>query len=66
MRYFWAFVFPPIAVAMCGKPFQFLLNILLTAALYFPGMLHSICVVGKWERQRHREELIAIAGSARR
>ena len=65
MRYFWVFVFPPIAVAMTGRPFAFLLNCVLSL-LYFPGMLHALAVVGSWERERHRKELVAIASMGKR
>ncbi len=39
MRYLLAIVFPPIAVLLCGKPVQFLLNIVLTLFFYFPGAM---------------------------
>jgi uncharacterized membrane protein YqaE (UPF0057 family) len=63
--YFWAFVVPPVAVALTGRPFAFLLNVLLSV-LYFPGMLHALHVVGKYKRQERLEELAAISGGSRR
>jgi uncharacterized membrane protein YqaE (UPF0057 family) len=62
--YLWAFVIPPVAVAMTGRPFAFLLNLVLSL-LYFPGMLHALHVVGKYKRQERLDELIAIAGGRR-
>lgn len=45
MRYLFAIVLPPLAVLLCGKPVQFLLNILLTLFFWVPGMIHAILVV---------------------
>src|SRR5579859_1603787 len=64
MRYFWAIVLPPVAVLMCGKPFQFLLNIVLTCCFVIPGMLHALMVVSQFNGdQRHREMLMALGGN---
>jgi uncharacterized membrane protein YqaE (UPF0057 family) len=43
--YLLAILFPPVAVLLCGKPFQALLNFLLCFLLYIPGMIHAIMVV---------------------
>jgi len=45
MRYFLAILLPPVAVLLCGKPFQFVLNILLTILFWIPGMIHALFVV---------------------
>ena len=45
MLYILALIFPPAAVIMCGKPFQFILNIFLTLLFYLPGEIHALCVV---------------------
>ena len=45
MRYIIAIILPPLAVLLCGKPFQFLLNILLTLMFWIPGVIHALCVV---------------------
>ena len=45
MRYFLAIVLPPLAVLLCGKPIQFVLNILLTLLGWIPGVVHAILVV---------------------
>ena len=52
MRYLLAILLPPLAVLLCGKPFQFLLNVCLTLCLWIPGMLHAILVV----HDHHDEE----------
>ena len=45
MRYFLAIILPPLAVLLCGKPIQFILNILLTLLGWIPGVIHAILVV---------------------
>lgn len=45
MRYLLAIILPPVAVLLCGKPVQFVLNILLTLFFWVPGMIHAILVV---------------------
>ena len=37
MRYIIAIFLPPLAVFLCGKPLQALLNILLTLLFWVPG-----------------------------
>ena len=45
MRYFIAIILPPVAVLLCGKPIQFILNIILTLLFWIPGVIHAILVV---------------------
>lgn len=45
MRYFLAIFAPPIAVLLCGRPIQFLLNCLLTLCFWVPGAWHAVLVV---------------------
>ena len=45
MRYFLAIILPPVAVLLCGKPGQFILNIILTLLFWVPGVIHAILVV---------------------
>ena len=45
MLYLLAILLPPIAVLFCGKPIQFILNIILTLCFYLPGAVHAILVV---------------------
>lgn len=45
MMYFLAVVLPPVAVFFSGKPFQAILNLILTLFFWFPGALHAILVV---------------------
>ncbi len=45
MRYFLAIILPPVAVLLCGKPVQFILNVILTLLFWIPGVIHAILVV---------------------
>ena len=45
MRYLIALLLPPLAVLLCGKPLQFVLNLVLTLCFWVPGMIHAILVV---------------------
>ena len=58
MRYFWCVVLPPVAVLLCGKPGQFLLNILLTCLLWIPGVIHAWGVTSSYYADRRQGRLI--------
>jgi uncharacterized membrane protein YqaE (UPF0057 family) len=58
MRYFLAILLPPLAVLLCGKPFQFLLNILLTLLGWIPGVVHAILVVHEHLSDKRAEKMI--------
>lgn len=45
MMYLVAIILPPVAVLLSGKPFQALLNLILTLLLWLPGAIHAILVV---------------------
>lgn len=45
MRFIFAIILPPLAVLLCGKPFQAVFNIILTLLGWIPGMIHAILVV---------------------
>lgn len=45
MRYLLAIILPPVAVLLCGKPVQAILNIILTLLGWIPGVIHAILVV---------------------
>lgn len=57
MRYLLAIVLPPVAVLLCGKPFQFFLNIFLTICFWIPGMIHAILVVNSHLADKRTERL---------
>ncbi len=58
MRYFLAIVLPPVAVLFCGKPFQFLLNIVLTLLGFVPGIIHALLVVNDYHEDRRAEMIV--------
>lgn len=48
MRYLLAFVLPPLAVLLCGRPIQALLSIGLTLLGWAPGVIHALLVVNNY------------------
>lgn len=58
MRYVLALLLPPLAVLLCGKPIQFLLNILLCLFFWIPGVIHAILVVHEHLNDKRTERLI--------
>lgn len=57
MRYFLAIILPPLAVLLCGKPFQALLNIALTICFWLPGVIHALFVVNSHKADKRTERL---------
>ncbi|HVB65498.1 MAG TPA: YqaE/Pmp3 family membrane protein [Nitrolancea sp.] len=47
MLYLLAIIFPPLAVLLTGRPFQALLNLVLTLCFWIPGVIHAILVVNE-------------------
>ena len=47
MLYLLAIIFPPLAVLLTGRPFQGLLNLVLTLCFWIPGVIHAILVVNE-------------------
>ena len=63
MRYLLAILLPPVAVLLCGKPIQFVLNLLLCLLFLIPEIIHAILVVNKlYADLRHQELVAAIRG----
>ncbi len=54
-----AILLPPVAVLACGKPFQALINCLLTLFFWFPGMIHAIIVVNSYNADKRHKEALA-------
>lgn len=66
MLYLLAVVLPPVAVLLVGKPFQALLNLLLTICFWFPGAIHAILVVkDKKDDKRMKKQAKLIAEAKR-
>jgi uncharacterized membrane protein YqaE (UPF0057 family) len=64
MLYLLAVVLPPLAVLLCGKPFQALLNIPLTLLAWVPGMIHAVFVVHNHYADKRAERMIRAVGRA--
>lgn len=58
MRYVLALLLPPLAVLFCGKPIQFLLNILLCLLGWIPGVVHAVLVVHEHLNDKRTEKII--------
>ena len=57
LRYFFCVVFPPLAVLMTGRMGSFLLSLILTLAIWVPGVIHAILVVSDYEAEKRLERL---------
>lgn len=58
MLYLVALVLPPLAVLFCGKPFQAVLNILLTLCFVVPGVVHALLVVHNYYADQRNERIV--------
>ena len=58
MRYFLAIILPPLAVLLCGKPIQFILNIFLTLLFWIPGVIHAILVVNSHLADKRADKIV--------
>jgi len=58
MRYILAIVCPPLAVLLCGYLPSAALNLALTIAGYFPGVVHAILMINKYYADRRHKELV--------
>lgn len=58
MRYLLAIVLPPVAVLLCGKPGQALLNVLLTILGWIPGVIHACLVVGSYQADQRTNRIV--------
>lgn len=58
MRYLIAVIFPPLAVLLCGKPVQAVLNLFLCLLLYVPGLIHALFVVNAQIADERQNRLV--------
>ncbi len=58
MRYLIAILLPPLAVLLCGKPLQALLNIVLCLFLWIPGVLHALFVVNSHLDDKRADRIV--------
>jgi uncharacterized membrane protein YqaE (UPF0057 family) len=64
--YLLALIFPPAAVAMCGKPFQAILACFLMIFFWFPGVIYAWIVVADFKANDRNERLVHAIGGRRR
>lgn len=58
MLYVLAFLLPPVAVLMCGKPLQFVINIILCLFLWVPGVIHAFYVVNNHLIEKQTNKIV--------
>jgi uncharacterized membrane protein YqaE (UPF0057 family) len=58
MLYLVAVVLPPLAVLLCGKPFQALLSIPLSLLGWVPGVVHALFVVNNHYADERARRLV--------
>lgn len=58
MLYVIAFFIPPLAVLLCGKPLQFLLNIILCLFFWLPGVIHAFLVVNNHLVEKQTDRIV--------
>ena len=58
MRYLLAILLTPVAVFLCAKPFQAILNIFLCIAFWVPGVIHALFVVHSHLADKRNQELV--------
>lgn len=59
MLYLVAILLPPVAVLLVGKPFQALINLILTLLFYVPGAVHACLVVHEHYNDKRAKRIIA-------
>ena len=58
MLYLVAVLLPPLAVLLAGKPFQAILNLILTLLFYVPGLIHALFVVHNHYADKRQERFL--------
>ena len=58
MRFLIAILLPPLAVFLCGKPIQAIINIFLTLAFWIPGVVHALFVVNSHLADKRTEKIV--------
>lgn len=56
MMYLLAILLPPVAVLFVGKPFQAILNLILTLFFWLPGAIHAVLVVHEKKADRRMKK----------
>jgi len=65
MKMLLAIILPPLAVLLCGKPFQAILNLILCVVTVWIGaVIHAIYTVTRKDADRRHEETMRAHRSA--
>jgi len=59
MRYLIAIILPPVAVLLCGKVGQAVLNCVLCLCFLVPGIIHALMVVSSHKADQRTDRLVA-------
>ena len=60
MMYLLAIFFPPLAVLICGKPIQALINFFLCFLIWIPAVIHAILIVRDHKADKRMERQIKL------
>lgn len=55
--YLLSIILPPVAVLLCGKPIQALLNLLLCLLGFIPAIIHALLVVNARKQDKRFSKL---------
>jgi uncharacterized membrane protein YqaE (UPF0057 family) len=66
VRYLLAIILPPIAVLLCGKPVQAILNLLLTILFWIPGVVHALFVAHSHLADKRTDRLLEAVEKSRK
>jgi uncharacterized membrane protein YqaE (UPF0057 family) len=60
MRYLIAIVLPPLAILLCGKPFQALLALILQVTIlgWIPAAIWAVLVVNSYQQDKRTNRII--------
>ncbi len=58
MRYLIALIIPPLAVLLCGKPGQAVLNFFLCLLFLVPGVIHALLVVNNYYSDKRTDKIV--------
>jgi len=58
MRYLLAVLLPPVAVLICGKPVQALINLVLTLCFWIPGSIHALFIAHGYYADKRTDKII--------
>jgi uncharacterized membrane protein YqaE (UPF0057 family) len=64
MLYLLAVILPPVAVLLRGKPFQALLNLVLTLCFWVPGVIHAWIVINGANQDKRMKKQAKLFASA--